>query len=121
MFRGTLLFYLHSFFYLHNLKKSALSITVSVYSREVPVHVQREYRFCQFSKEGTDMDIHRILSNTWKIISRNFKHVLKYSVHYSYERRFLNSNSPNKSKDKLLLATDGTLNPDSTTTIKLKM
>ena len=51
MFRGTLLFfYLHSFFYLHNLKKV---------SREVPVHVQREYRFCQFSKEGTDMDIHR--------------------------------------------------------------
>ena len=26
---------------------------------EVPVHVQRGYRFCQFSKEGTDMDIHR--------------------------------------------------------------
>ena len=54
--------FVHRFFYLHNLKKmSALSITVSVYSREVPVPVQREYRFCQFSKEGTDMDIHRVL------------------------------------------------------------
>ena len=52
-FHGTLLFYVHSFFYLHNWK-SALSITVSVYSREVPVYVQREYRFWQFSKEGTD-------------------------------------------------------------------
>ena len=52
-------FYLHRFFYLHNLKKLAFSITVSVYSREVTVHVQRGYRFCQFSKEGTDMDIHR--------------------------------------------------------------
>ena len=24
------------------------------------LHVQREYRFCQFSKEGTDKDIHRV-------------------------------------------------------------
>ena len=31
--------------------------TVSIYSREVPV--QRGYRFCQFSKEGTGMDIYR--------------------------------------------------------------
>ena len=63
MFRGTLLFYVHNFFYLYNLKNktSALSITVSIYSREVPVHMQRGYRFCQFSKEGTDMDIHRVI------------------------------------------------------------
>ena len=77
MFRGKLLFYLHSSFYLHNLKKkSALSITFSIYSREVPVHVQREYRFCQFSKEGTDMDIHRVIENICR----------KYVMHYlSYE------------------------------------
>ena len=60
MFRDTLLFYVHRFFYLHNLKKRQLS-TVSIYSREVPVHVQRGYRFCQFSKEGTDIDIHRVI------------------------------------------------------------
>ena len=35
---------------------SVLSITGSVYSREIPVHGQRGYRFCQFSKEGTDME-----------------------------------------------------------------
>ena len=40
-------------------KKSSLSYTVYVYSREVPVHVQKQYLFCQFSKEDTDTDIHR--------------------------------------------------------------
>ena len=35
------------------------SITVSVNSRDLPVDVQGEYRFSQFSEEGTDIDIHR--------------------------------------------------------------
>ena len=39
---------------------NTLFITVCVHSREVPVYVQKEYRFCQFSKEGTDMDIHSV-------------------------------------------------------------
>ena len=41
-------------------KKSDFSINVSIYFREVPVHMQRGYRFCLFSKEGTEIDIHRV-------------------------------------------------------------
>ena len=52
MFRGTLRFYVHTFFYLHNLKKVTFSITVSVYNREVHVYGQRGYRFLSIHQIG---------------------------------------------------------------------
>ena len=71
---------------------SALSITVSLYSREAPVHLQREYRFCQFSKEGTDMDIHRVVKHLDQISNRAIhnKGLIKIFIQFKFTYEYSN-------------------------------